>query len=356
MFSPAAKVGCVKYGEQGLKFGRKNTEVDDQVWQELGKIAEHSLAKKTWNTYNTAERMLARFHKEKGMPLELPVSEKATLEFVHWLIFERNLSAASIGGYLAGVKKLHTVKGLPEPILRSSLVKMVLEGKKNLEASGGQKGDKRQAVSPAVMGLLKIRIHQWNESMENKLMVWAVCSLLFHGAFRGAELLVRNSGTFDPDYSTLREDICMVIDGTEKRVVQVRVKAPKESKNGAGVIVDVFQTDSNICPVRAVGKWLTATEHMDGNQPAFRFTSGVPLTSAKLNNLLREWLGGVVPGISTHSFRIGAASLMGRLGFADKDVKAIGRWGSRAFEGYMRLPRTKRKLVAEKLAKHWKEL
>jgi hypothetical protein len=46
---------------------------------------------------------------------------------------------------------------------------------------------------------------------------------------------------------------------------------------------------------------------------------------------------------------------MGRLGFADKDVKAIGCWGSRAFEGYMRLPRTKRKLVAEKLAKHWGE-
>jgi hypothetical protein len=230
MFSASARVGCVKYGEQGLKFRGKNTGIEDRVWQELERVAEHSLAKKTWNTYNTGERMLARFHKEKKMPLELPVSEKTTLEFVHWLIFERKLSAASIGGYLAGVKKLHTVKGLPEPVLRSNLIKMVLAGKKNLEASGGQKGDKRQAVSPAVMGLLKIRVHQWNESVENNLMVWAVCSLLFHGAFRGAELLVQNSGIFDPDYSTLREDICAVEDGMGKKVVQVRVKAPKESK------------------------------------------------------------------------------------------------------------------------------
>jgi hypothetical protein len=90
---------------------------------------------------------------------------------------------------------------------------------------------------------------------------------------------------------------------------------------------------------------------MEDDLPAFRFSSGVPLTGTKLNRLLREWLEDAAPGISTHTFRIGAASLMGKLGFADKDVKAVGRWSSRAFEGYMRLPRTKRKLVAEKLAK-----
>jgi hypothetical protein len=91
---------------------------------------------------------------------------------------------------------------------------------------------------------------------------------------------------------------------------------------------------------------------MADEQPAFRFASGVPLTGAKLNTLLKEWVGETVPGISTHSFRIGAASMMGGLGFSDKDVKSIGRWGSRAFEGYIRLPRTKRRMVAEKLAKY----
>jgi hypothetical protein len=329
-------------------------EISDSVWQELGRVAEHSLAKKTWNTYNTAERMLAKFHKEHGKPLELPVSEKTVLEFVHWLIFDRKLSAASISGYLAGVKKLHIVKGLPEPALRTNLIKMVLEGKKNLESTNRHKVvSKRQPVTPAIMELLKIKIQKWQDEPKNKITVWAVCSLLFHGAFRGAELLSQNTGVFDPDYSLLREDICSVESGEGKSVVQVKIKAPKESKNGAGVIIDVFQTDSNICPVRAVKKWREATKNMGEDQPAFRFASGVPLTSSKLNNLLKDWLGEVVPGISTHSFRIGAASLMGQLGFADKDVKAIGRLGSRAFEGYMRLPRTKRKLVAEKLSKHW---
>jgi hypothetical protein len=92
--------------------------------------------------------MLAKFHREKGWPLELPVSENTVLEFVHWLIFTRGLSAASISGYLAGIKKLHIVKGLQEPKLRSSLIQMVIEGKKNMEAASRQEGGgKRQATS-----------------------------------------------------------------------------------------------------------------------------------------------------------------------------------------------------------------
>jgi hypothetical protein len=263
------------------------------------------------------------------------------------------LSAASISGYLAGIKKLHIVKGLPEPTLRSNLVQMVLEGKKNMEAANKQlEGNSRQAATPLVMKLLKAKISQWQAKITDKRMVWAVCSLLFHGAFRGAELLTNSCSLFDPAYTLLKDDIVCAMGNDGKTVVQVKVKAPKESKNGASVIVDIYQTDTDICPVRAVQKWSEATQGMAGDMPAFRFDSGVPLTGTKLNQLLREWLGDSVPGISTHSFRIGAASMMGKLGFSDKDVKAVGRWGSRAFEGYIRLPRTKRRLVAEKLAKY----
>jgi hypothetical protein len=130
------------------------------------------------------------------------------LGFIHWLIFSRNLSAGSISGYLAGVKKLHTVKGLKEPVVRTNLVKMVLEGKKNLEAAHGQGGDqKRQAVTPLIMKLLKMKISQWEAVRKDKLMVWAVCSLLFHGALRSAEILARNTACFDPAYTLLRGDI-----------------------------------------------------------------------------------------------------------------------------------------------------
>ena len=54
--------------------------------------------------------------------------------------------------------------------------------------------------------------------------------------------------------------------------------------------------------------------------------------------------------IKTHSFRIGMASELGTEGFEDGEVKAAGRWSSRAFETYIRTPRTKRASIAKKIA------
>jgi hypothetical protein len=348
-----AITGCVKYGQQGLAFNMKG--LSGTTVADLSRLAEHSIARKTWSTYRTAERMLATFCKAKGRALELPLSENTTLEFIHWLMFVRGLSAASVSGYLAGIRKLHIIKGLEEPKLRSNLVQMVIDGKKNVEAAVRlQEGRKRQAMTPDIMALLKARVREWEADKLDKLAVWAVSTLLFHGAFRGAEILARHAATFDPAYTLLRKDLCIIEREGGKAEVQVLVKAPKESRDSGSVIVDIFETGTEMCPVKATKKWWKVSKHMDPDQPAFRLACGTPLTGSRFNGLLRGWLADTVPGISCHSFRIGAASLMGKLGFADNDVKAIGRWGSRAFEGYMRMPRTKRRLVAEKFAKYGK--
>jgi hypothetical protein len=233
-FSPAAIKGSVKYGSQGLVFKVKNAKLETSVLEDLGHFAEHSLAKKTWESYRTAERMLLKFCKEKGICLDWPLKEEVILRFVHWLICERGLSAASISGYLAGVKKLHVIKGIEEPKIRTNLVQMVIEGKKNLEAAAsvGQQ-NKRQPVTPDVMALLKARINKWETETVDKLTVWATCTLLFHGAFRGGEILARNAAWFDPNYTLLRKDVCVTTEKSGVSVVQVLIKAPKESKNGA---------------------------------------------------------------------------------------------------------------------------
>ncbi len=51
----------------------------------------------------------------------------------------------------------------------------------------------------------------------------------------------------------------------------------------------------------------------------------------------------------SHSFRIGVALMLGKLGYSDADIKAVGRWSSRAFEEYLRLPRTKRMQIAKEI-------
>jgi hypothetical protein len=83
-----------------------------------------------------------------------------------------------------------------------------------------------------------------------------------------------------------------------------------------------------------------------GGQPAFRWSSGKPLTSAQFNVVLRERLEGYIARadkwFTNHSFRTRAASMMAAMGFGDEDIKSRGRWSSRAFVTYIRLPRSKR--------------
>jgi hypothetical protein len=54
---------------------------------------------------------------------------------------------------------------------------------------------------------------------------------------------------------------------------------------------------------------------------------------------------------TTHSFRIGLASELARLGCTDEEIKEAGRWSSRAFESYIKLKRTKRGNAAQIIKK-----
>ena len=70
-------------------------------------------------------------------------------------------------------------------------------------------------------------------------------------------------------------------------------------------------------------------------------------TGKMFNEDLKVLLGSVIDyaemgKISSHSFRIGITTMLGKLGFSDKEIMAIGRWSSSAFELYIRSPRSVR--------------
>ena len=327
------------------------------VLADLENAARHSLAIKTWSSYKTAERALIWFCKEEKVVFKLPLEENTLLLFVHWLVFKKGKKSSTVNNYLAGVRKLHVMRGMAAPTLRTDLIKMILAGRKNIEDSQRLRegGQERQPVTPAILELIKARLKEWQTSATDKCTVWTVATLLFHGAFRGGELLSRARSEFDPAFVLLRRDIAITTDSEfqGKETVQVRVKAPKERKDNRAVIVDVYQADTNICPVRATKKWWRATKHFQPDQPAFRLENGDLLTIQAFNKIIRDRLAGFLDNynISSHSFRGGAASMMAALGYSDKDVKAVGRWSSRAVDLYIKLPRTKRISTAKKIQK-----
>jgi hypothetical protein len=350
--------GATKYSEvvaPQLSWQARSESEQEQL-QLLSSLA---LAKGTWKNYGTAEGLLRKCCREKEIVWELPVSEATIVSFILWLAFERGVSSATISNYLSGIRNLHIVRGVKCPEIRSEKVELLLRGKRNLEQVVRRETGtgSRRPVTPDILRLLKARISDGNYHLVDKRLLWAVCSAMFFGAFRGHEILCKQESRFDPAFTLLLEDVKVrEAAGSGAKWLEFKIKAPKEDKAGRVTVVDVYQSIPELCPVRAFEKWMQMAPPAAAGQPVFRWSSGVPLTAASLNKLLKERLEGFVEGASkwftTHSFRTGAASWLGQVGADDEEVKALGRWSSRAFEEYLKLPRTRRRAVAKAISVH----
>jgi hypothetical protein len=90
-----------------------------------------SLAQSTWSTYKTTRKHLWECSLKTGANLELPMDETKVTIFLSWLLKERCIKSSSADSYLAGLKKLHIIKGLPAPVIRTDIVKTILTGARN---------------------------------------------------------------------------------------------------------------------------------------------------------------------------------------------------------------------------------
>jgi hypothetical protein len=298
--------------------------------------------------------MLKKCSAESKIDMSLPLTQKQVLVFVDWLARVRGLKGTTINSYLAGLRQLHIVTGLPAPDLRSDLVKLVLKGITNLDGiSKRQKNwEGRLPMTVNAMLLFKSLIRTSMFSEPDKALIWAASTVAFAGAFRIHEILAKTESTFDPNFTLLTEDATMTSSNGQD-ILHIKLKCPKESKSAAPTVVDIFQNAGKICPIKAFSKWYNLRRRELG-LPLFRFENSTPLTGSKLNRIMKELLGPYTdPEIGffgTHSFRIGIATMLGQAGFEDQEIMATGRWSSRVFERYIKLARTKRATTQRKIS------
>lgn len=316
-------------------------------WSNLG------VAKGTWSSYKTARAMLEKCSKDTNFNLDLPMTRRKTVVFVDWLARVRGLKGGTIKTYLAGVRQLHIVQGLDPPDLRTGLVQLVLKGIENRDGivSRAKGWAGRLPMTKNSMLLFKQTIKDSLMHEHDKLLTWAVATIAFAGAFRIHEILSKTEATFDPDFTLLHKDISSSRQGSQT-TLHIRLKCPKESKSVAATVVDIYENGSGLCPVKAYTKWVNLKSR-EVDLPAFRLVNGTPLTGDRLNKTMTKLLGPHVDKsvghFASHSFRIGLASMLGQAGFEDQEIMASGRWSSRVFERYIKLARTKRRIVQEKI-------
>ena len=355
LFTPTATISSTKYGPSGFFDETSFPGIAlPHGWKALlANTANHSLCTRTWSVYRTASNLLLKCSQELQIYMSIPLTQDHVLIFTAYLL-NRGLKSSTISSYLAGLRQLHLSQGTSIPNIRSDLVSQILKGKTNLDALSPVTKPKRLPVTPSVLRIIKIEIKKCLIPKLDKRLFWLISTLAFHGSFRMGELLCKKSTSFDPHVNLLGKDINLKhtkINNCDVNVLSISVKSPKTGKPNSISIVDVFPTNNDLCPIQAFIKWSTCSPIIIESLPAFRLSSGLPLTNKMFNVHLKTWLTKYlnfnVGYISGHSFRAGIPSVLGSLGFEDHDIKQVGRWSSAAFQVYLKLPRTKRLAMAQ---------
>ena len=120
--------------------------------------------------------------------------------------------------------------------------------------------------------------------------------------------------------------------------VKLRLRCTKTSQFENSTFVDIFPTNTQLCPVQAIYDYYQLNHGMHSQQP-FLWSAGRPLSSARFNKLLRIALqnGGLNPKLySSHSLRSGAATVAANKGVPEWVIQRLGRWKSQCFKIYIK--------------------
>ena len=286
----------------------------------------------TKRTYSSAQKRFLNFCERFGLLNEngsaIPASEMTLLRFVASL--SSTCQASSIRVYLSAVRSLHIQNGAEDPLLGCLRIPLVLKGLRRGQPSNRPS---KIPITPFVLCAIKAYL---NLEEFNDCMLWAACCTAFFGFLRGAEF------TTTPE--SLKENRFLAVSDvsidkqSNPDIVFIRLRYCKTDQFGEGCTIPLASSDSPICPVTAIIKYLWLRGSSQG--PLFICKDFRPLTKQMLNYRLQKALNsaGLKGSYTLHSFRVGAASTAAALGFPDHLIQAMGRWSSDAYKVYIKLP------------------
>ena len=232
---------------------------------------------------------------------------------------------------------MHVEQGFPDPLLNCPRLQRVIRGIKRVQGSTRRE---RLPITDDIM--LIIRKSLKLDELDH-CMFWAACTLGYFGFLRASEFTVANLNSFSSAYHLETGDIA--VDSTSNpSCLRVHIKSSKTDPFRQGCHMHIGVGSNSLCAVKAVLAYVVRRGNSPG--PLFIFQSGIPLSRAILTSWLRKILlgAGVQGNFSSHSFRIGAATVAARNGVPDHRIQQLGRWTSNAYQQYIRTP-------AEALAK-----
>ncbi len=317
----------------------------------VGAAIEQSVAEPTRRRYAAVWRRYEAWCKRVD-ETPLPITEEKATAYVVTLARD-GLKSGAIKYHLAGIRMAQVKAGMAAPCWSAmDRLAQVRKGLARMEATNGKERLRREPVRWHHLIAMKAA---WSDAGRKGKMLWAAACACFFGCLRAGEALTPEGVQFDAKAHLTWEDV-QLEDSPSPRWIRLAIKESKTDRLRTGELVTLQRTTGDICPVRAMLQFMIARG--PGPGPFFADEGGQGLSRknfvAEVKAALKE--GGLAAeGISGHSFRIGAATAAAEGGASEEDVKALGRWKSRVYRGYIRREEGAQAASAKKWATSLKE-
>ena len=304
-----------------------SSALEQQCYQYL----MQGLAPSTRRTYSSAQKKFIEFCNQLGNLTKFgspcPAEEWTLCLFASFLA--KSLKHSSIKVYLSAVRSLHIEMGFADPLANSLRLQRVVRGIKRVQ------GLSVTPRLPVTKDIMLVIYRSLDFQVFDHIMFWAACTLAYFGFLRSSEFTTPNSSAFSSAVHVTLQDVAFD-SHKDPSCVRVFIKASKTDPFRKGCYIHIGQGREPLCAIAALSKYLQCRGDVHG--PLFVRRGGAPLSRA----LLTDWLRGIVTSAgldgnySSHSFRIGAATMAGKNGVPDHIIQSLGRWTSNAYQMYIR--------------------
>ena len=120
--------------------------------------------------------------------------------------------------------------------------------------------------------------------------------------------------------------------------LHVKICSSKADQRQHSITLIIPSQNTPICTVYMLHRFLQVRNDT-ALKPLFVHFDGSMLTRYQFNSILQKTLAfcDIKDHIRSHSFRIGGATELSRMGVKDNEIKQWGRWASSAYESYIRM-------------------
>jgi integrase len=214
------------------------------------------------------------------------------------------------------------------------LISKMLEGMKR---KNPQQSDIRASISIDLLKRLIKSLHHVCSSHYDARLLSAAFSLAYFAMLRVSEISLKTRS----DQSGHALQFNNVSFENNDNTLCVKISSSKtDQKNESVTLIIQTQSDVDICPVLLLQSYLRIRfSGLKGSNKLFVHFDGKGLTRYQFCSILQKCLQfcDIPLHIRSHSFRIGRATDMAKMGIADEQIKCCGRWNFVSYWRYIRL-------------------